>query len=146
MRDEIWPEVKKEVIRQGGNTKTVVFTGHSMGGGVAGHLMFLAMKDRAISPTRYHRLITFGTPRYATDTFKAAFDQMIGRTYRNSKALTVENPSDTLINITNYVQIPNNLGGTYRPLGTWISGTPKKPLSNNPHSHNSYYSVVLDFM
>lgn len=135
--DDIWERVKQEIISQGGGNKRVIMTGHSMGGGIAGHLMYRALKDGVLEPSKQHRLITFGTPHYGTTSLRTNFNSVIASSAPNTAIYSIEIDEDGQ---------PKSVGASFDDgeIGTTI----KLPLDsvlttyNDDHSHDSYYAVV----
>ena len=134
---DIWNDVKAELVAHGGNTKRVVMTGHSMGGGVVGHLMFLALQDNALDKTKAHRLMTFGTPRYGSNSLRREFEAMVRGGYTNTMAYDVELAEDNWPTAGSVSIQDGRMGTRIRlplagVLATW----------SDPHSHTNYYSAI----
>lgn len=134
---DVWQDVKAEIAAQGGATKNVVFTGHSMGGGVAGHLMWLALQDGVLPSDRRHRLITFGTPRYGTQSLRREFESMVRSGPKDTKAWDVEITEDGQVTSA-FASLADAQMGTRINLPAAIFD----PTITNHHSHLSYLALI----
>ena len=67
--DSIIGVIKSELHRQGASGKNILICGHSMGGCLGGYLTYRLMNEapHLFHQKRDHRLITFGSPRYAAE-------------------------------------------------------------------------------
>jgi hypothetical protein len=75
------------------NQKSVILSGHSLGGAVAGHVMYRLLAKKQLNIALPHRLVTFGAPRYAPLSFKAHYEAH-QRQYPNAQSYTVEVAED----------------------------------------------------
>ncbi len=133
---DLWPDIKREIQRRGVADKDLIITGHSMGGSVAGHLMFLALQENVPGAGKYNRLMTFGSPKYATTSFRDRFNQFITARYHKSKAVELEIEEDFWVNVTNIAGL-----GAYGKIGTvLLRPVAALPRANtgNVHAHTNY--------
>ncbi|MEZ6041317.1 MAG: hypothetical protein R3C20_12485 [Planctomycetaceae bacterium] len=137
--------ITKEMSGQGAAGKRIIMTGHSQGGAVAGHLMYLALKNKYLNQGKAHRLITFGAPRYGTPSFRENFNRHLRSSAPQTKAFDVEIEEDP--KTTLWTDIINlGLSNEHCFTGTRIR-RPKafsgKTLRNDdPHNHLYYVWVA----
>ncbi len=118
--NDVFPAIVEEMERQRAGGKTVIVTGHSLGGALAGYLMYRLMHDTEfVNNTRPHRLVTFCAPHYAAqlhprlaealsvgkriDRFELNFVRRLNHAAPNFAAYAFENRTQ-----------PNSAGDTYR--------------------------------
>lgn len=140
---ENYRPIVSQMAAQGLRSKRVIMTGHSQGGAVAGHLMCLLIKNKALNRSKRHRLITFGAPRYGTPSLRAKFNQYIRSNAPQTKAFDIEIREDSKITLwTDIINVGITSDLLY--MGTRID-RPKswctKPKSD-PHTHLNYVKLA----
>lgn len=105
------------VLRQHVNErKEIVISGHSMGGAVAGYTTFLLAKVGILHPGKPHYLVTFGAPRYATQSFRTRLNKYLDEKKVGLKAFALEFSEDPVPKLWQGGAIIGN--HVVRPLGT----------------------------
>ncbi len=84
-----------EMTKQGAANKTIIITGHSMGGAVAGYFTYRLMRDtELLQGKRAHELVTFAAPRYAAEGFYGKFNDLA--TKKSLSVTSIEIVGDTI--------------------------------------------------
>ena len=136
--------ITREMTAQGAASKRIVVTGHSQGGAVAGHLMYLMLKNKYLNRDKNHLLVGFGAPRYGTVSFRKNFHEHLRGNAPQTKAFDVEIEEDSKVTLWSDI-VSLSLGNEGLYTGTRIR-RPKafsgRTLSNDdPHNHLYYVYV-----
>jgi hypothetical protein len=140
----IYPDLYPRIRAWQGN-RTLVVTGFSMGGALAGYLTYVLMADANVGPIW---LATFGSPRYATAEFKAAFDRRASTKRPRAYSIELEGDPKLLLWPKGFRDVSPVLGfEVFRTgqavdylcsetlhLGNCLSKNPE----SGPHNHRFY--------
>ncbi|MCA9127378.1 MAG: hypothetical protein KDB22_09835 [Planctomycetales bacterium] len=127
----------EEMSRQGGQNKRLIITGHSQGGAVAGYFTYLLLKNSYLHKDLKHRLVLFGTPRFAGSSFRKKFFDYITNSAPLMKAYDLEIEEDSLKTVWTDI-LSATIASEYYGLGSRYL----RPKSFMDNTHENAHSGV----